>query len=548
MQLEKLGSELILESAGYGDGATDPDITVLTNGNILVVWTEVLGQPSDEFNDTDGGIFARVLDADGVPVTDIVQVNASSTFPQDRPHAVAIEGGGFVVGWTSTATFGDHPLDTDTFLRYFDATAQPFNDFLIDVFEDTAPTVSNDKLQEMVSLSDSRFAVILQEPGTNSVNAYVYTSGGSLSTVLNGPIDDMVQLANGNIVRAGVNPDQVGHFDVTLTLTDSTFRAPTGIEGVYDPLTFSLHGVATRNKAVDNIELAALAGGGFAIAYVERLDDDSSRIRLSLLSDEMVLEFDRTPVTRDFTFDSTKGEFDMISLSGGGLAMAVTRPDASGTTLGVDIMLFDADGSLQTKLQAGTSDAGTQSNPSLVELGDGTVALAFTDESGSGGAADYNTMRLVQFDVTGGQGKFTGSAGDDILKGVAGNDIILGLAGDDDIEGRAGDDRLKGGEGNDVISGGKGNDTLRGNEDRDVLKGDAGRDGLGGGDGNDRVFGGAGMTRIAFCGAGQTSWQILQPVQTIGSTRGMPRSRMIAPGSGHRSAQTEHERLRYARH
>ena len=89
-------------------------------------------------------------------------------------------------------------------------------------------------------------------------------------------------------------------------------------------------------------------------------------------------------------------------------------------------MLFDADGTLQTRMQAGVSDLGDQAYPTLTELRDGRIALVYTDDSG-----DSNNMRLVHFDVTGASAKFVGTAGDDNLGGVAGDDRIVGLAGND---------------------------------------------------------------------------------------------------------------------
>ena len=109
MQLQKSGDESILESAGIGAGAAEPDITVLSNGNLLVTWSEVLGQPTDEFDDVDGAVFARILDADGVAVSDIFQVNTFGSYVQDQPKVVALNSGSFAIGYTSTLVPGDGP-------------------------------------------------------------------------------------------------------------------------------------------------------------------------------------------------------------------------------------------------------------------------------------------------------------------------------------------------------------------------------------------------------------------------------------------------------
>ncbi|MCB1341126.1 MAG: calcium-binding protein [Pseudooceanicola sp.] len=167
--------------------------------------------------------------------------------------------------------------------------------------------------------------------------------------------------------------------------------------------------------------------------------------------------------------------------------MAITDPDRTGSTTGVDILLFDADGTLETRRQGSISDAGKQANPVLTELPDGRIVLGYTDESG-----DHNTLRLAYFEVTGDSGRFVGSAGDDTLGGLGGHDRLLGLDGNDRIDGRGGDDRIFGAAGDDRLLGGSGNDALRGGDGEDVLIGGTGDDGLGGGDGNDTLKGGGG--------------------------------------------------------
>jgi hypothetical protein len=52
-----------------------------------------------------------------------------------------------------------------------------------------------------------------------------------------------------------------------------------------------------------------------------------------------------------------------------------------------------------------------------------------------------------------------------------------------------------------------------------------------------------GITSTAFVGAGQTSRQIPQPVHTSATIIGISLLDLMAPGTGHRSEQTEHIEL-----
>ena len=48
-----------------------------------------------------------------------------------------------------------------------------------------------------------------------------------------------------------------------------------------------------------------------------------------------------------------------------------------------------------------------------------------------------------------------------------------------------------------------------------------------------------GTMSTALVGAGQTSWHTAHPVQTFGTTIGMPLVTVIAPSTGQRSTHTE---------
>lgn len=488
MQLQASGSEIVIESAGFGAGGTDPDLIGLTNGNILAVWSEVLPQPTDVADDTDGGIFARILDASGAPMGEIIQVNPSPTFEQAQPQAVALSGGSFAIGWTQFATFGDGPADADTFVRFFGADGAPF-DALIDVVPDTPSTVAETQddqvLREIIPLEGNRFSVILEKAdGPTGVTSKLYDSTGNFLEDLTFPTDDMLQIENGNIVRAAVVNKQV-----QIVLGNDRFGAPAGIAGVHDQLVFRLDGDATMAKAEGSTELASLTGGGFVVAYLEEVATDKSVIRVAVISDEGHLDFERKAVQLDLDVTDPRAEFDMIGLAGGGFAMAVTTLDDVGGTTGVDVLLFDSNGKLETRLQASATDVGDQGNPVLTQLEDGRLAVSFTEESGTGTAGDHNPLRVAFFEIDGASGKFVGTTGDDVLGGVGGNDRILGLDGDDVIRGRDGDDRLFGGLGDDTLDGGLGRDGLRGGAGSDTLKGGTGHDGLGGGDGDDTLRG-----------------------------------------------------------
>lgn len=292
---------MTVPTAGYTVGGTDPDITVLENGNLALVWSERLAHPTDEFDDTDGAVFARILTPSGIPLGETFQVNASDTFLQHKPEIVALSTAGFAIGWTNVSKFGDHATDSDTFIRAINSQGVAVPSFLIDVWPDTpegSPESEGEMqiLQDIVQLSSRRFAVVLENDQT-----FVYHASGTLTAVPPGGADAIVQLSNGNIVRAVWSTDSShGNPDgsIRLVLTNDQFGGPAGIAGIYAPLTFFVDGDISERKAANNLELVALSDGGFVLGFVE--GKDTSAIRLEFLSAEALLEASATPVSRGF--------------------------------------------------------------------------------------------------------------------------------------------------------------------------------------------------------------------------------------------------------
>ena len=516
MKIQSSGKDIVIQSAGSMTSGADLDIAALSNGQLVAVWTENLTSPTDEFDDTDGGVFARILNADGSPAGEVFQVNDTQTFVQDRPHVVAFPAGGFAIGWTTTATYGDMPVESDTFLKvYNDFGSTLTSSEAFDIFPDNPAVgvmpdhVDDQKLHEMVALDNDRVAMVLENGET-----YIY-SAGSKSVFLLDSVNldflgddgdsDIAVLDNGNIVRAGAYHDvppisesitPTGQWVVRLVLSDNDFQAPTGISGIYQPLEFFLQGSTNLNHTIGEVELVGLKGGGFAVAFAEKSGNATSVIRLNIITDEALKEFTGQPLVRSFAFDSPVADFDMISLSNGGFALALVTKDTDDKGTGVDILLYDADGTLAMRLQATDTDVGDQADPSLTQQADGTLVLAFTDTSDLVTAGETDGMRLAFFDVDGGTSKFNGSGGNDFLRGAAGNDKMFGLGGNDEIKGQNGNDKLVGGDGDDTLDGGDGQDSLRGNQGNDKLTGGNGNDGLAGGVGNDSLYGNAGRDII----------------------------------------------------
>jgi hypothetical protein len=98
---QPIGDTLQVNTTVEGD-QRDPSIDSDPLGNTVVVWSSY-GQEGDL-----GGVFGRVLDPLGQPVTPELQMNTETAGHQEVPQAAYLPGGNFVVAWR-TRPMGDEP-------------------------------------------------------------------------------------------------------------------------------------------------------------------------------------------------------------------------------------------------------------------------------------------------------------------------------------------------------------------------------------------------------------------------------------------------------
>lgn len=76
-------------------GQTEPDLAVLSNGNIVAVWTN----GPDLSDGADVSARGRIFAPDGTPLTDEFDLATTTERDQDRPEVVATADGGFFAVW-----------------------------------------------------------------------------------------------------------------------------------------------------------------------------------------------------------------------------------------------------------------------------------------------------------------------------------------------------------------------------------------------------------------------------------------------------------------
>ncbi len=109
----------------------------------------------------------------------------------------------------------------------------------------------------------------------------------------------------------------------------------------------------------------------------------------------------------------------------------------------------------------------------------------------------------------GGNLDMTGFAATDTVRVTGGirDDLVIGSSANEMLEGGVGNDDLRGQDGLDYVSGGEGNDDLDGGAGNDNLNGGNGDDRLDGGTGADEIYGGMGNDTYVVDHAGDAPWE-----------------------------------------
>jgi len=104
----------VFDVNGLAGGASEGQVTVLANGDIVAVWKQAT--PGSDFD-----IFMRHFDAGGQPKGEAVQVNVTDLGWQEKPVVTALTNGGFAIPWVDQEANDDN----DVRYRIYDKDGKP---------------------------------------------------------------------------------------------------------------------------------------------------------------------------------------------------------------------------------------------------------------------------------------------------------------------------------------------------------------------------------------------------------------------------------------
>jgi Ca2+-binding RTX toxin-like protein len=456
---------------------SDATIQRLSNGQMFAVWNDQAGVGG-------GDIRGTFLDARGFIASSTITINSDTSGLQGDPTVTQLTDGRIVVAWTDNTTSnlefttltqgvgGAWTVGAETVVASFnaalwqrEAVVTPLGSGFALTYTDQGASQGNDIRQIIYNSS-------LAPGGDNKVNDEV----GLLS---NGQYQSAsAKLVNGNVivvwtdVGVGVNP---------YTLPPIRARIYDGVTGVPGAIFFVndyFISATNTNVGTELPTVTAMSNGGFAVfwsAYTAAGDQGDIRGR--------IFNSSGGAIGSDFSVESVAGKQTRptaTALPDGNIVVAWV--DETPSSVVPDIVrakLISSNGLDMSSTFTVTANANNSSSSqgtniemvSIDSLNDGRFIVSWTDVSGALGDSDQGihaaiydtrTSRSVWIGTSGGD-QYVGSdivvaadgsgfpTGDD-LRGGAGNDTIWGGAGDDYIQAGTGTNEVHGDAGNDMLS------------------------------------------------------------------------------------------------
>ncbi|MBC7987062.1 MAG: calcium-binding protein [Sphingomonadaceae bacterium] len=490
--VEWLGNFQVNTGGAATGSQSDPHITGLSNGNILVSWTEAADGAIGTSAGTD--IVGQLYDSEGNAIGTAFQINSFRAVDDEGDFDIAATSDG---GWVMVYIDNDISAvdQTEVIWERFNASGSSINSASLALENVAADFLANPQVTVNLTTNQS-FVSYTDDVGTDTdINARTVSSAGVLGAEFaaaqntadfdrNG---DSAVLSNGNFVTA-YEEDDAG-------TTSIEFKIVTSAGANVSNVNVSAPGSAPQ--------VASLAGGGFVVAWTDandifyRIYDNAGAAVTAVLTAASGADLQNEPA--------------VVALADGGFVISWDDD----TDLHVEARRFTA---------AGVGDGGQFTiqvtdgvSPALGLTADGRILSVMDDVAGNTeifaaiwdprgatvNATDYNNVStnfLSTSVVTGGPGATTLNGNSLIgvtLLGQAGNDTIVGGSNNQTIRGGGGNDSIAGGNGfvptstvADNIDGGSGADTIVAAGGADTIVGGSGDDSVDGGDGDDFIDGG----------------------------------------------------------
>lgn len=466
--------------------AGNPSVTAMDGGGFIVAWS---GRNSGT-GDSDGGVFFRTFNANGMQTGPAVRLNTQTSDVQSEVVIATLAGGVFVAAWSDANPASDGS-GASIRAQLFTAAGvkiggeMPVNSTVAGSQTDPAITV----------LSNGNFVVTWRDGGGDgsgsAVRGQLFTAAGATlgsefrintETLYDQDQATVAALKDGGFVVVWTDDSKTDGFtgaDIKAQRFDAT-GAKAGAE-------FLVNQVEANNQFTPVVTV--LSDGSFVVAWA-----NASYQTI----DARIFRASNLPSAGDDSFTGTEGKDTIDGLGGNDTINGLDGDDVLKGGDGNDT-LIGGGGADSLYGGAGDDTYYFESGDKIFETGSGTDTVYIGTSWRLEGGVErviFTAGGDLSLWGNGSDNLFTGTAGNNTFTGEGGNDTMSGEAGYDKIDGGDGDDSLSGGSEGDSLLGADGKDTLYGGADNDMLNGGTGDDVLDGGGGDDILEGGTGADAL----------------------------------------------------
>ncbi|MEM9850375.1 MAG: calcium-binding protein [Pseudomonadota bacterium] len=439
----------------------NPAVTALSNGNVLVTWSD---RSSATFDVNDAAVLGRIYTPYGDVVVNTRKINTTTVGAQNDSSVVELSDGTLFAVYTSNNQLLGQRL-SDTLV--------PMGD---EITISNSFVVGNEVGPEVRETSDGRIVVGFAQIDSQQQTGTFYRILDPRGETINGdPNDDTIfSREDATTVNGFAGADTI----VGQDSDDLIYGGDDGDSinaGGGDDTIFGGAGFDTLSTGAGADTIFAGSGADTIIL--------ASKGEATVFGGSGADELDLTGLTRS-SVDLRSGTLTHDT----GTAVLSSITSVKGTNSGETITGHDGDNSVLAlggvdtiNGQGGADLLFGESGADVIYGGNGDDTI-FGGNQGDrlfgGSGEDFIDAGVGPDELRGGEGRDTLFGGDnaDTLRGGDQADFLDGGGADDSILGENGGDTIFGGGGNDTISGGRGNDQISGDEGNDTLRGGDGSD------------------------------------------------------------------------
>ena len=379
------GAEMLVNTATSG-GQDDAALAALGSGGFVAVWTDRSGAGGDA---SGSAIRLQLFDSAGGKSGGEMLVNTITDGNQLQASVASLASGGFAVVWT-----GSDGAGSGIRAQLFTAAGAKSGGEI----EINTATAGEQAQPVLAGLQAGGFVVAWTDAagdGSGSgVKAQLFTAAGAKSggeiVVNSSTAGDQLEaavtlLADGRFVIAW--SDRGGSGAVRAQLFDAA-GAKLGGE-------FAVDSDTSSNGAPS---VAALASGGFAVAWTDASDgsDTGIRVRIFDSAGNGGSEISVNAATAGYQTQAV-----VTALPTGGFVVSWRDANGDAGNGGVKAQLFDSAGNkLGAEFLVNIATANTQWQPAAATLASGAFVLGWTDFSGVGGDASSAAVKARLFSLS----------------------------------------------------------------------------------------------------------------------------------------------------